>query len=127
MASVIGVALICAGYSIFILKYQTPPAYEKLVEALVGASSDNSQLVNEQLAAIEKTNQPLATQISKVVQVFQERSAINAGSRRLSTERAKLLVRSLESLTLAPNGLHTHYDGKVWRKRICYTAKVHKN
>lgn len=101
MSAVVVASLIIATSCAVYVNETTPPAYARLLSALLGASSDESQLVKNEIDAIRKSNPALAAQLTKVVEVFAERSAVNAGKKQVQSERAKVLVRSLESFDTA--------------------------
>jgi tetratricopeptide (TPR) repeat protein len=85
------------GCSAWTLLRSTPPAYEKMVNLLLGGSSDDLTIVRDKIAAIRASDPELAARLTKVVEVFAERNAVNAGKRTLSGERARILVRALEA------------------------------
>jgi tetratricopeptide (TPR) repeat protein len=83
-----------AGYGILL---GTPPAYDHFVRLLISGSSDNLQLAKEQLEGFRTSNPDLAVRFGKVVEVFAERSSVNAGAKQLSGERARTFIRALEA------------------------------
>jgi tetratricopeptide (TPR) repeat protein len=96
MSAASAVMLALCAYSIYALVFTTAPAYEKFVRLLMNGSSDNLQLAKENIEAFRATNPDLATKFGKVVEVFAERSSVNAGVKQLSGERARTFVRALE-------------------------------
>lgn len=97
MGATIPACAAMVGWACWLELAVTPPAYEKTVALLLGGGSDNLVIVREKVEEIRKVDPVLAARIGKVVEVFAERSAINAGAKGLSGERARTFVRALEA------------------------------
>jgi len=97
MGTALCASLAFAAYGYWVLFFTTPPAYKDLVDKLLGGSSDNLTIVQKEIANIQASNPDLAARLGRVVEVFQERYDVNAGKRTLSGDRARILVRTLES------------------------------
>jgi tetratricopeptide (TPR) repeat protein len=93
-------------YTAWTIAWRTPPAYESFVSLLLSGSSDNLALARDRVMTIRKDNPKLATNFMKVIEVFSERAAVNAGTRTLSGDRARTFVRSLEADAAGPWGEH---------------------
>ncbi|MBV8189340.1 MAG: tetratricopeptide repeat protein [Alphaproteobacteria bacterium] len=93
-------------YCAWTLLRSTPPAYEKMANLLLGGSSDDLTIVRDKIASIRVADPEFAARLTKVVEVFAERNAVNAGKRTLSGERARILVRALEADSEGDWGRH---------------------
>jgi tetratricopeptide (TPR) repeat protein len=82
--------------SAWLLTASTPPAYESLVNDLLGGSSDNFKIVNSTIDTIRANNPRLASHLTTVTQVFSGRSDVNAGRGTVSSPRVQLFIRVLE-------------------------------
>jgi tetratricopeptide (TPR) repeat protein len=97
MVTAVVLSSIFLGYCSWVLAKSTPPAYEKIVALLLGGSSDSLTIVRDRITSIRATDPELAARLTKVVEVFSERNAVNAGQKSLSGERARIFVRALEA------------------------------
>ncbi len=93
-------------YTAWTVAWRTPPAYESFVRLILNGGSDNLTLAKAQVVKIRKDNPKAAEVFSKIIEVFDERTAVNGGGKKLSGERARVFVRSLEAESSHSWGVH---------------------
>ncbi len=102
----LGFAAICVIASLgtaYLVTFDVPPAYRKLVSVLLGGANDDNQLIKDTIKKVRDSNPRLSDRLEAVVKVFDERRLWNSENKTPTTFLPRVFIRQLEGDPAEPD------------------------